>query len=353
MHVRRFVLRKILQIIAVGTSLFLLPTTIKTQWNNYLPCDGLIVGAELSTSQPASELIPTGSFTIEGFLYFNQSEAAVTLLSLRDENDTVLYRLGKQGESLFYFDITDAHGKTWRVAAEETVPTGQWVHLAGVLQKEKHDYDALSLYINGARRGFVRDEIDLVTQGSTENQHPVLKLVGDGEKEIFSGRLDEVRISSCPRYTAPIVSSLDNTFSADSATIALWHFDEPFGGTSLADASIHGFELSLARSSTIWPLTLDDFAVSNYGKASLLLTWKTKNERELDGIEVQRRSALENFESIGFLPAHGLGNKQFDYNFSDIPNEDGRYYYRLKLEHSDGQCRFSSEVGVDFTASAN
>jgi hypothetical protein len=346
-------LKKFLQIACVGATLFLVPTKIKTQWNNYLPCDGQIAWAELSASQPAANLIPSGSFTVEGWLYFNQAEAPGCLLSLRNENNVPIYRLGKEAGRSFYFEVSDANGKIWRVLANEETPTGEWIHLAGVFQEQSRDLDQLAIYLNGVRRGVLRENIELARRQAIENQHPTFKLSGEGENETFSGRLDEVRISSCPRYLTHVISSLDDTFSADSATIALWHFDEPFGSASLVDASVHGFDLSLARSTTSWPVTLDDLNVAEFGKGSLLLTWKTNNETELEGFEVQRRNALDNFESIGYLPAHGVGKKEFSYDFSDMPEASGRYYYRLKLLSCPGHFRFSPEVGIDFAALSN
>jgi hypothetical protein len=344
----------LLQIACIGAALFLVPTTIKTQWNNYLPCDGQIAWAELSASQPAVDLIPSGSFTIEGWLYFNQADAPACLLSLRNsEDNTPICRLGKEVGRSFYFEITDAAGKTWRVLANEEAPTGQWMHLAGVFQKQDQELDVLSIYVNGIRRGMLRESIELSPQTALHNESPTLKLAGEKESGMFSGRLDEVRISSCPRYLTQAISSLDDTFSADSATLALWHFDEPFGSTSLADASVHGFDLCLARSTTVWPMTLDDFNAANFGSGSILLSWKTRNEAQLDGIEVQRRNALDNFECIGFVPSHGMAMKKFSYDFSDAPEANGRYYYRLKLMNTAGHYRFSPEVGVDFAALSN
>ena len=346
-------MRKTIQFFAVGTALFFLPTAIKTQWNNYLPCDGQIAWAELAFSGQSVELVCTGSFTVEGWLYLNQSDSPVSMLAVRGPDEALIYRLGKESGDLFYFEVIDSRGESRRVIANEGAPLGQWMHIAGVLSKRDNDLDEMSLYLNGNRRAFSRQEIDLYAKESGETQRAIIRLAGEPGTEIFSGRLDEVRISSCARYTQQEIASLDAAFSVDAATIALWHFDEPFGTRAVADASIHGFDLTLTKSAAIWPLALDAFSVRGYGNGTLLLSWQTKNERELYGIEVQRRNALENFECVGFLPAHGAAGQKFDYRFTDMPETDGRYYYRLKMLNAAGHYRFSQEVGVDFVASAN
>jgi hypothetical protein len=342
----------VVQILAVGATLLFFPISIKTQWNNYLPCDGQIAWAEFPASLDATVLNFSSSFTIEGWVYFNQADAPVSVLSLRREDNTLIYRLGKKSGQCFYFEVSDSEGKTWQAAADEVVPTGEWMHLAGVLQKNEPGPDVLALYVNGNRRGLLHEEIELMPRVLTQKQTAVLRLAGEPEDQMFSGRLDEVRISATARYTEPTIAVLDNTFPVDAATIALWHFDEPFSASIVGDASWHRFDLGLIRNVASWVPAIDDFSASPYGTTSLLLSWQTKNEHELLGFEVQRRSALENFESIGFLPAHGEDHQLFKYAYTDMPDNDGRYYYRLKLLNAAGLYRFTPEVAIDFVASA-
>lgn len=343
-------MRKLLQLFGVGGLLLFLPITIKTQWNNYLPCDGQIAWVENAVSLQNPDILFSGSFTIEGWLYFNQAEAPVTVFSVRGEDNTLLYRLGKGNGRRFYFEVADAQNKIWRVSGDEPVSVGEWVHVAGVFEKTADETDQLALYVNGRRIALVAEKMAL---RSTEKIAPSvhLRLLGESDVPPFSGRLDEFRISSTARYTQPIIASLDNTFASDPSTLALWHFDEPVGSLIAADASGHGWDLIIARNRNRWPVKLDGFKVSGYGAASLLLSWKMKNEKELSGIEVQRRHADENFARIGYLPSHGLENRQFSYSFTDMPESPGRYYYRLKMLHTEGQYRFSPEVGISFAAS--
>lgn len=342
-------MRRILQTLGVMGTLLFFPISIKTQWNNCLPCDGQIAWAELPTSSNTANLIFPDSFTLEGWLYLNQADAPALLLSLRTEDGRLIYRLGKEIGQRFYFELGDAQGKMWRAMAHALVAAGEWIHVAGVLQKDDNGPDILSLYVNGRRLNMAQQETELSGQG-VPPQSCRLRLAGEPDAQMLSGRLDEVRISSTARYTEPLISSMTNTFSIDAATVALWHFDEPFGSPIVADVSGKGLDLALVGNNIPWSVRLEDFTAKRYGAASLLLAWKTSNEREVFGIEVQRRNALENFACIGFLPAHGTGDQQFSYNFTDMPEKNGRYYYRLKMLNSSGHYRFSPEVGVDFVA---
>jgi hypothetical protein len=340
----------LLQFFGVGGLLLFLPITIKTQWNNYLPCDGQIAWVENAASLQSADILFSGSFTIEGWLYFNQAEAPVNVFSVRGEDNTLLARLGKENGQRFYFEVAEAENKIWRASGDGPVPVGEWVHVAGVFEKSAGATDHLSLYVNGRRIALLNEERALHSTGkNTRSIH--VRLLGESDAPPFSGRLDEFRISSTARYTQPAIASLDNTFASAPSTVALWHFDEPVGSLIAADASGHGFDLVVARSKNRWPLKLDDFKVSGYGAASLLLSWKMKNEKELSGIEVQRRHADENFSRIGYVPSHGLEHRQFSYSFTDAPRDPGRYYYRLKMLHTEGQYRFSPEVGIRFAAS--
>lgn len=333
------------------------PTAIKTQWNNYLSCNGLISWAELPAWFPPSYL--SGSLTVEGWLYVHEAAAPASLMSLRTEAPAgqagaLVYRLGKASGARFYFELGNGQGKSWRVEAEAPVAAGEWIHVAGVFQEEDRGPDRLSLYVNGRRVGSTEEEIDLRGLGLVFAEGPAerLRLAGEPGEPLLSGRLDEVRISSTARYTEALIFSITNTFSMDAATVALWHFDEPLGSSLVADASGNGHDLVLIHNQTPWSATLEDFTVQNYGVASVLLSWKTSKERDLFGFEVQRRSVLKDFACIGLLPAHGAGAQPFRYEFTDMPEKSGRYYYRLRMLGTAGPVlgdfRFSPEEAVYF-----
>lgn len=343
-------MRSVLQTCGLIAVLSLCPTSIKTQWNNYLPCDGQISWAAFPALPPPHDLLFTGSFTLEGWLYLKQADTPALLVSLRTEEGAPIYRLGKETGERFYFELGDGRGKIWRAEAEAPVAAGQWIHVAGVFQKADSGPDGLALYVNARRMATIQQKIALYGRELVLSEGGRMRLAGEPNEPARFGRLDEVRISSTARYTENVIFSITNTFTMDASTVSLWHFDEPFGASLAGDAAGKGLDLALVRDQVPWPVTLEDFSAQRYGGASLLLSWKTSNENDLSGIEVQRRSALESFSCIGFLPAHGARVREFSYDFTDMPKKDGRYYYRLKMINTAGRFRLSPEVGIDFTA---
>ena len=60
----------------------------------------------------------------------------------------------------------------------------------------------------------------------------------------FTGYIDEVRISTIPRYDVKKKGFMpDDKFKNDAKTAALWHFDEPNGTREFSDASGNAYHL--------------------------------------------------------------------------------------------------------------
>ena len=61
----------------------------------------------------------------------------------------------------------------------------------------------------------------------------------------FTGYIDEVRISTVPRYDVQKKGFMpDDKFKNDAKTAALWHFDEPSGTREFSDASGNAYHLA-------------------------------------------------------------------------------------------------------------
>jgi len=84
----------------------------------------------------------------------------------------------------------------------------------------------------------------------------------------FSGYIDEVRISSIPRYdSAAEHHDLPGRFGSDADTVALWHFDEKSGAGTFRDSSGNGYHLDGRNGATTrWPF-------GAYAKSRLITTW--------------------------------------------------------------------------------
>jgi hypothetical protein len=129
-----------------------------------------------------------------------------------------------------------------------------------------------SLYINGKFmaeseewQGKLNDSPDTFKVGRRER--------GGDTHSIYSGLIDEVRVSNVVRYTGDFELST-TPFEADDDTFALYHFDEAEGGV-VKDASTNGNHGNLVNDAVLvpadTPLEYPVTAVHAAGK--LALTW--------------------------------------------------------------------------------
>lgn len=91
------------------------------------------------------------------------------------------------------------------------------------------------------------------------------------------------------------------------------------------------------------PLELIDF--SAYAKdRSIDLVWKTQNELDFTGFELERATEINNFVSIAWIAGAG-GEREQGYTFEDKEVTAGQlYYYRLKMIDMDGRFNYSNIV---------
>lgn len=125
------------------------------------------------------------------------------------------------------------------VLGTQSVPANDWNHLAVT-------YDSGSglgtLWLNGASIG----SASLPSPPST----PQPLLIGGINGPTYwswNGQIDDLRISSVVRYSAPFVPS--SQLAADASTIALWGFEEG-SGTTTGDLSLNGHDGTLAGFAT-------------------------------------------------------------------------------------------------------
>lgn len=90
------------------------------------------------------------------------------------------------------------------------------------------------------------------------------------------------------------------------------------------------------------PVTLLSFNATRINNNKVLLNWKTTNELQNKGFEVERSLGNTNlFEYINFLPAQLNNSTEKKYTLSDNNNFEGPSYYRLKQIDLDDKFVYS------------
>jgi hypothetical protein len=91
------------------------------------------------------------------------------------------------------------------------------------------------------------------------------------------------------------------------------------------------------------PIDLINFSAKQYDE-SIILNWKTANEKDFSHFEVQKSKDAKEFGSIGNVKGTNFAN----YNMIDNNPAEGINYYRLKMVDLDGSSKLSNIVSVNF-----
>lgn len=105
---------------------------------------------------------------------------------------------------------------------------------------------------------------------------------------------------------------------------------------------------------TVQPLSLsllDVKAINADQKTEI--TWKTENEVNFYGFDVEKSIDAGKFEKIGFVKGLGLFKEQNNYIFEDSKPYQGINYYRLKMIDQDGKSTYSKIISVNFESIEN
>ena len=84
---------------------------------------------------------------------------------------------------------------------------------------------------------------------------------------------------------------------------------------------------------------------------SVILEWRTETEVSIYGFEIERASSsttpVQGWAKIGFVQGYGNSNSPKDYSFTDTPEEETSFQYRLKQIDTDGKFQYSDIVTVE------
>ncbi|MBC8235683.1 LamG domain-containing protein [bacterium] len=156
-------------------------------------------------------------------------------------------------------------GWEWVVENAGPVNASEWTHVAAT-----YDGTVIRTYVSGKhystfdKSGVLNNSSDTFKVGRRER--------GGDTHSIYTGLIDEVRISKVVRYTEAGFDVPTTAFESDDDTVALYHFDD-----TVKDSSNYGNHGSLVNDAVLVPADTPIAAVDAAGK--LAITWgKMKSE---------------------------------------------------------------------------
>lgn len=96
----------------------------------------------------------------------------------------------------------------------------------------------------------------------------------------------------------------------------------------------------------ILPVKMLSFTAEKKGE-SVLLKWITSNEVNLSGFEIERSHNGSDWKALDFVPAFSDNSPENNYQYYDNDPLQGRSYYRLKLQFTDGKFEYSETRVID------
>ena len=242
-------------------------------------------GDFLSLSGSSDFGFGTGDFTLEGFVYLNDTTGAQILFDLRQsvltEISPVVYF---NGTTLTYYVNGSAQ-------ITSTVAAANWYHIAVV-----RSGTSTRMYVNGSQVGSTYTDTN--DYGTTK---PLIIGANLNSTAALSGSIDEVRISKgAARYTGASFTVPTAEFTADVNTSLLLHFNGLDGSTDIFDGGITSQDIRSSGGGSASFITLADYtdfgaelrsigSASVYGERGVVATGKG----------VRLRCVVHNFGYIG------------------------------------------------------
>lgn len=221
----------------------------------------------LDLGAPPTTAPSDDNFTIEGFFYVPAStgESYSALISKPGAYSLAVdFNSGTPDRVEFKLNgFTGSSPDTRTVPGNLELAAG-WHHFAGVYDENggSGGSDTISLYVDGSRRNTINVNWAQVSNSSSSLY--VGEWGSSPSPNRYSGQVDEVRLSRSERYAGTSYTVPTDPFPLDSSTVALWHFNEPVGSTSFADASGNGITLTgVSGARTAFPTWVPEIEVLN------------------------------------------------------------------------------------------
>ena len=168
-------------------------------------------------------------YTIEFWVYMTQIGNDEHIIGDDYYSDQIYFRTANNGTLTFLRGID----------ATSSISTNTWHHIAGV-----KNGDEVYLFVDGSLKDIkpYNNDYNPGNGDWTINHHTW----ASGSSNRSDGQIDEVRISNIARYVNDFNIPIYK-FNPDINTVALWHFDENSGATSI-DHSGNGYNVNFNSS---------------------------------------------------------------------------------------------------------
>jgi len=179
----------------------------------------------------------------------------------------------------------------------------------------------------------------------------------------FNGAMDDLRIWNVERSQTQINNNKDIELTgSESGLIGYWQFNEGSGqtiidsqtngtthdGTLGADGSPASDDPTRIQDSGLpLPVELTSFTAYVNAEGNVLLNWTTATEINNQMFEIERRTEVDQFITIGYVEGYGTTTEPQEYFYIDNTVETGSFYYRLKQIDFGGQYEYSDEIEVE------
>ncbi len=162
------------------------------------------------------------------------------------------------------------------------------------------------------------------------------------------------------QYSGPVIEengTLSDNHTGNYGFITAANTDIiPYNNGYYAAYSVNGFSefwLNNGGVGGIYPLPLHLISFDAVKQpARVLLQWRTDNETDMKGFNVERSADGIHYSTIGYCVAsNGAGIN--NYSYPDISPNDGINYYRLAIQQKDGTQQYSVVRQIIFSSSSS
>ena len=218
----------------------------------------------------------------------------------------------------------------------------------------------------------VSNRIVFVALGNSTNGFHLWSTDGTTTSEIedfLPGEMDYLILTDYPVYQGRWYLWLDDfqtgqeLWVTDGTSLGTVNYDIAPGPPSSYPRATVGFtpfvfsaDGGTNAGNELWSIQLSPLPVAGLDfnarkqNNTALLSWRTLNEINNRGFEIQRSNNGIRFDSIGFVLSRSISGNGTSYQFTDDRPLNGKNYYRLKQIDFDGSVKYSEIRWVDFDA---